>query len=200
MRVLIADGQTLFREGLASLLMSDGRLNVCGQAREGSEIVSLVVRHQAEILLLSAGIPGPPPIATVAAVSRSSPGTQTVILTDSADDSSCNALLRAGAAACFPKILTSAELIRASLEIHSSAVRPSRQETRIPFTALTDREIEVLTLVARALTNRQIATELSIVEGTVKRHLSNAFQKLGASSRLDAVRKSRQAGCLLGEQ
>lgn len=196
-RIAIADDHSLFREGLRAIFERHPALDIVAESSSGDEVVSVVHQTAADVLLLDVSMPGPPVTATIAAVRRRSPSTRIAILTMHDEQALRTNLIAAGAAAFWSKSLPSPELIAKILAL---AVAPKRdlversRGARTRIGVLSAREAEVVHLVGAALTNREIATRLGIAEGTVKRHLSSIFEKLGATSRLDAARKAARLG------
>lgn len=206
-RIAVADDHTLFRQGLVELISSTGEFEVVGEAASGPEAVAMVGRHRPALLLLDVEMPGPGARATVVELTRLYPQTKIVILTMHDDAKLLHQLLECGAAAFLVKTIARTELLAAlhamrhtggnvllsvSRETIDALNRPRSPE----HVALSDRELEVLRLTAQALTNSQIAARLYLAEATVKRHLTRIYSKLGAVSRMDAIRKATASGLL----
>lgn len=195
--VVVADDHPLFREGLTAIFERHGALEIVGESSSGDEAIAVVGQTLPNVLLLDVSMPGPPVNATIAAVRRRSPSTRIAILTMYDEQALRESLIGAGAHAFWSKSMSSSEVIAHTLAL---AVIPKRdlversRGRRSRFSVLSAREAEVVHLVGAALTNREIATRLGIAEGTVKRHLSSIFEKLGATSRLDAARKAARLG------
>ena len=191
--VAVADDHLLFREGLIALLSRDDRVSIVGQASDGESAVELVARTRPDVLLLDVSMPGMPCPATIAAVRRSSSVTRVIVLTMHADPILRATLIQAGAADYLSKAVPSARLIGSIVE----PVTGGDTGALDPLPArVTAREGEILQLAALAFSNREIAAALNIAEGTVKRHLHNVSEKLGATSRLDAARKAARLGII----
>lgn len=189
--VLLADDHLLFRQGVRSLIEDD--FEVLGEAANGDEAVTLAQALTPDVLLLDVEMPGPTAEQTINRVRRVSPDTAIVILTMHTDAVLERQLLRAGASHFVSKTIDRASLQKVVRE--AVAGTPNAQLTPSSRSArsediLTARELEVLRMVAQAYTNRDISRRLSIAEGTVKRHTTNIYVKLGATSRIDAVRKA----------
>ncbi|GAA3486450.1 response regulator transcription factor [Streptomyces cremeus] len=197
-RILAVDDHRLMRQALSELLDLYHGLTVVAQANDGETAVELAALHRPDVVLLDVEMPGPGPMANLRNIRRAAPGTRVVFLTMHDDPRLIEALLAAGAASYLHKevdreILVSA--IRSAMAggtttflPRPTAPGPGHQPAPPP---LTPRERELMELVAQGLSNRQIGSRLGITEGTVKRHLRNVFEKLGASSRLDAVNRVR---------
>jgi DNA-binding NarL/FixJ family response regulator len=199
-RVGIADDHDLFREGIAALLGRDPRLLLAGQASDAPGAVRLVDELEPDVLLLDVSMPGDPPRTTIARIRRTHPAVRIVVLTMHQDSRLRTELVRAGASAYVTKTEPSGSLIAAIL--HAAATDPPQsgsvhdpREDEV----LSAREYQVLRLIAQAYSNREIAGELHIAEGTVKRHANNINAKLGSTSRIDAVRKATTLGILAAQ-
>ncbi|MGV9275700.1 response regulator [Streptomyces griseosporeus] len=193
-RILAADDHSLLRGALCELLDLHDGLTVVAQAGDGPSAVALAAEHQPDIVLLDVEMPGPGPLQTVRALRERAPQARIVVLTMHDDARLIESLLKAGTSAYLHKevdreILVSA--IRSAMAGGKTTFLPRPVPPSGPH-PLTDRERELMTLVAEGLSNRQIGTRLGIAEGTVKRHLRNVFDKLGAASRLDAVNRLRE--------
>ena len=198
--VALADDHTLFRQGIRELLSTDPDITVVAEASSGDEVLPLVRRHQPDVLLLDVQMPGPGAQALIGRIRRNHPRTAVVVLTMHESPGVVRELLDNGAAAYLVKTIERDQLVATVHSVcHSRenvmlslprTTLESLERTQDPPSILSDRELEVLRLVARALSNAQIATQLFISEGTVKRHLTNVYAKLGATSRVDAIRKA----------
>jgi DNA-binding NarL/FixJ family response regulator len=190
-KLVLADDHALFRAGLRSLLATFPGIGVVAEASTGEEAVSEVLHHQADALVLDVEMPGQTVFTTVAAVLRARPSTQVVILTMHQDDALRRDLLKRGVHAYLSKTDPVDAVVEALQRRRSPPLLGDVSD--IP---LSDRELQVLALVGAALTNQQVAMRLGLATGTVKRHLANISDKLGAVSRLDAVRRARFLGLL----
>ncbi|WP_026424294.1 response regulator transcription factor [Actinokineospora inagensis] len=201
--IALSDDHTLFRQGLRELLSTDPGFEIIGEARTGHEAVDLVRQHRPDVLLLDVEMPGPGAKAVISQVATSSPETAVIILTMHNEPAIVRGLLESGAAAYLMKNIGREELISAVRSVSrsrdnvllsvprgtlESLERQDRQRT-----LLSARELQVLELVAAAMSNAQVAARLCISEGTVKRHLTNIYGKLGAVSRVDAIKKAVRA-------
>jgi DNA-binding NarL/FixJ family response regulator len=204
-RIVLADDHTLFRAGVREMLLTVDGMDVVNEASTGDEAVLQTVRHAPDVLLLDVEMPGLSAATVIRQVRRRCPQTRIVVLSMHHDPTVVHELLDCGAAAFLSKTSLRIELMAAirSVAADSEAVllalpratmerfeSPARSQRRGP---LTDRETDVLTLTAEALSNGQIAGRLHISEATVKRHLTNIYAKLGAVSRVDAIRKASTA-------
>jgi DNA-binding NarL/FixJ family response regulator len=211
LRVVLVDDHRLFRESLGALLAVHEGIEVVAEGGDGEEAVRLTRQHRPDVVLLDVEMPGQSVLTSLVEIRSASPSTRIVVLTMHENTTLARQLLLRGASAYLIKTIGHHELvaaIRASTEAASDMVTLSVSRGGLAGLAasgasvLSARELEVLSLVSRARSNQAIATELQISEGTVKRHLSNINNKLGSTSRLDAVRRATRARLLtpgLGE-
>ncbi|MFG2905902.1 response regulator [Kitasatospora sp. NPDC048286] len=203
-RVLAADDHVLLRTALCNLLTREPDITVVGEAGDGPMAVHQAVQLQPDVILLDLEMPGPGPIETVRQLKTAVPDSRIVVLTMHDDDELVHSLLSEGAFGYLHKSATREVLlaaVRSAVAGGTILFTPQRPTARPPRPAdrpepqnvLTSRELEVLTCVAEAMSNRQIGRRLGITEGTVKRHLRNIFTKLEATTRLDAVNKAQSA-------
>jgi DNA-binding NarL/FixJ family response regulator len=201
---LLVDDHSLVREGLRELLEAQGGIAVVGEAADSESAVSLVAEERPHVVLLDVEIPGDDAPTTVTRMRQVSPETQVLILSMYDGPELLRSLLAAGIRGYLHK--------SASIQQVAAAVRGARSDdgrvllavSRVSLAQidghtpdlLSDREREVLTLAAHALTNTQIGSRLGLTEATVKRHLRNIFVKLGAVSRIDAVNKAVSASLI----
>ncbi|MEU3623616.1 hypothetical protein BS329_13755 [Amycolatopsis coloradensis] len=203
-RIVIADDHTLLREALRDTLLVEEDMQVSGVAGDGEEVLAVAARAKPHIVLLDLEMPKHNPIRTVAGLRQITPAPRIIILTMHDGAASVHKLLNAGVSAYVSKNVSRQHLVstirsvragQAVIVATSGGLGDGTDPADRPI-SLSRRELEVLDLVAEALSNRQIATRLSITEGTVKRHLRNIFEKLDANSRIDAVRKAQGASLL----
>jgi len=197
-RVVIADDHTLFREGVVEICQAETELRIVGQADSGDGAIALVQETKPDVVLLDVEMPGPGPEETLGRILRDPSSPRVAILTMHDDARMVNRLLSLGAQAFISKSATREELLAAVLALRRdrdqvvlSVPKSTMSQLRKPVDGpLSARELEVLGLVARGLSNAQIATELFISEGTVKRHLTNIYLKLEVRSRMHAINKA----------
>jgi len=200
--VVVADDQQAVREGLVALLGLLDDITVVASAGNGREAVETLAAHPADVVLMDLRMPELDGVAATRLIRRDHPGTAVVVLTTYADDTSIADALRAGARGYLTKDAGRAEIAAAlrsaaagqatfTAEVSDRLVAAldgrTRAKAELPD-GLTTREAEVLGLIARGLTNAEIAKELFIGEATVKTHINNAFAKIGARHRAEAVR------------
>ena len=204
LRVLLADDHHLFREGLRQLLNATGEIEVVGEAANGEEAVRMARELSPRVILMDINMPIVDGIRATEAVSRHCPNTSVIVLTMFWEDDYAIQAVRAGAKGYLLKNARSEEVIRAVrlAAAGGSAIDPSlapvllreyhRMLTRSPEDtqregSLTQRDLTLLRLLAAGYNNRQIASELSLAESTVKNSLSALFQKIGVRDRTQAV-------------
>jgi len=200
--VLLVDDHALFREGVAEIFVAEESLRVVGEAASGEEAVALVQELNPDVVLLDVEMPGLGAEETLRRILRTSPSSQVIVLTMHDDARLVRSLVASGARAYVIKSATREELLATIRTVQRDANRIILSVSRDTLESLegrneellSTRELEVLTLVAEGMSNAQIARRLYIAEGTVKRHLTNIYAKLGVVSRIDAVNKAISAG------
>jgi len=197
--ILIVDDHAVVREGLCSLLMAYDDMRVVGEAGDLAAAAALAARERPDIILLDIGIPGGDGGAAVRQLRSSSPTSSVLIVSRREGPELVKAALAAGARGYLPMNIHGQELVVAIRAVLADPERIVLGVSRASLAygrgmpgpeTLSEREREVLELVGQALSNRQIASRLSLTEATVKRHLRNIFVKLGAVSRIDAVNRA----------
>jgi DNA-binding NarL/FixJ family response regulator len=203
-RILVVDDQTVVREGLILLLNLLPDIEVVGSAGDGERAVELVAELRPEVVLMDLRMPRVDGAEATRRIKADHPEVEVVVLTTYADDESIFAALRAGARGYLTKDAGADEIARAVAAVRGGAAQldPAVQRRLVeavasgerPATApdglpdgLTPREAEVLRLIARGLSNAEIARDLFISEATVKSHINNLFAKAGLRDRAQAV-------------
>ncbi len=200
--VLIADDQTLFREGLRLLLANDPAIAVVGEAADSLQAVRLVEALQPDILLLTINMAGPSTLEAIALIRQKSAVTQVLVLSRLPEDALIEQALQVGAKGYLSTALGYKDLIKAIQAIHAGEIWAERKvlaevlehlrqktvATTAPLSerheALTDREQEIVRWAIQGMTNKEIAARLGISDKTVKSHLGKIFGKLQISRRL----------------
>ncbi len=205
-RVLVVDDQQLIREGIASLLALQDGINVVGTANDGREAIEQAVALQPDVVLMDIRMPVMDGVAAVTALRQRQPGIRVIMLTTFDDEEYVVAALKAGATGYLLKDLPSRELADAVRLAHrgitpldpaAAALVTKALTARVqPTVELPERELAVLRLVARGLTNREIAAELFLSEGTVKNYLSKVLERLGLRDRTQAALYARDRGLI----
>jgi DNA-binding NarL/FixJ family response regulator len=212
-RVLIVDDQSLFREGLRTLLSVQPEFEVVGEAGNGEEAVQLVTELRPEIVLMDLRMPVMDGVAATNKLHLDTPDVKVIVLTTFDDDENVFEGLRAGAVGYLLKDVSSLKLFEAihaaargeyfllpsiTAKIVSELKRVSQPGVvpQVMIEPLSGRELEILRLVAEGLSNKEIAEKLVIAEGTVKNHLSSILAKLSARDRMQAVVFARKIGLI----
>jgi DNA-binding NarL/FixJ family response regulator len=198
-RVLVADDHAVVRQGLRTFLELQEDVEVVGEAVDGEEALVAVERLTPDVVLLDLVMPRLGGVEALGRIRELSPRTRVLVLTSFADDDKLLPAVRAGAAGYLLKDVEPQELLRAIRTVHGGeglldpAVTARVMEeaasrgSRAPAHHLTDRELEVLRLIARGHANKRIASDLGVAEKTVKTHVSNILAKLGVADRTQAA-------------
>ncbi|MGD8201324.1 response regulator [Ornithinimicrobium sp. W1679] len=208
-RVLLVDDHPIFREGLVAALEGEPTVEIVGEAATGEEALAQVARLVPDVVLLDLAMPGMSGIEVTRAVARDHPAVRVLVLTMQADDESLFAAVRAGAAGYLLKGAHRQEVLRAVGAVaDGEAVFGAPVASRIlaqltgqgtggadaPFPQLTDREREILDLVARGLGNQAIAARMHLAPKTVRNNVSTILQKVQAADRGEAIARARSLG------
>lgn len=202
-RVLITDDHAVVRQGLRMFLELDPDLEIVGEAADGAEAVRLAKGLRPDVVLMDLLMPVMDGIAAIAAIRQTMPDVEVVALTSVLEDASVVSAVRAGATGYLLKDTDAEELRRAvkaaaagQVQLSPEAAIRLMREVRSPESpeTLTERETEVLQLLARGQANKEIARNLSIGEKTVKTHVSNILGKLGVQSRTQAALHAMRVG------
>jgi len=211
-RVMLVEDHVLVREGTRELLEREEDLEVVAEAGDGEEAVRLAELRRPDVILMDVAMPRLNGIEATRRIKAANPATAVLVLTAYDDDQYIFAFLEAGAAGYLLKDVSTRDLVRAIRAVHAgeSVLHPAVARKVVDYFAkratgkpaegapetLTLRELEVLRLAARGMTNQQIADELTISVRTVQVHLSNIFGKLGVGSRTEAVLHALRRGWL----
>jgi DNA-binding NarL/FixJ family response regulator len=208
-RVLVADDHPIVRDGLAALFASRAEVELVGLADDGTEALDLSDELQPDVVVMDLHMPGTSGIDAIGKIARTSPHIAVLVLTMLEDDDSLFAAMRAGARGYLVKGAAQEEILGAILAVaRGEAVfgpavasrvldyffREPPGRTRDLFPELTDRERQVLELIAQGLPNAAISTRLALSDKTVRNYVSNIFTKLHVADRARAIVVARDAG------
>ncbi len=217
-RILVVDDYAPFREGLRAMLRSEGDLQLIGEATNGKEALELAAQLQPDVILMDLQMPEMSGIEATGAIVETSPHISILVLTMFQDDNSVFTALQAGARGYLLKGALKADILRAirgvsrgeaifgptiarRLMTYFAGLKqtvlpplPSPSPKTPTFPELTEREHEVLNLIAEQLTNGEIAERLTLSPKTVRNHVSNIFSKLQVASRAQAIMRVRETG------
>jgi DNA-binding NarL/FixJ family response regulator len=204
-RLLIVDDHPVVRDGLRGMLAADPSLEVVGEASDGAEAIRLVESLRPDIVLMDLRMPGLGGVAAIKALAEQGAEARVLVLTTYDSDSDVTPALEAGATGYLLKDAPQEQLVRAiqaaargeSVLAPSVATRLVSQLRAPAQDALSDRELEVLGLIAQGETNRGAAARLFISEATVKTHLLHIYEKLGVNDRAAAVAAAYERGLLI---
>jgi DNA-binding NarL/FixJ family response regulator len=197
-KVLVADDHPLFREGVAEIIAAEDDIEIIGEAANGLEAIAIAEREQPDVVLLDVEMPVMGAEDAIGAILRAAPSSKVVVLTMYDEPRLVREMLSLGAHGYIVKNAKREALLGAVHAVHAVedniVLLVSRSTSdRLEGTKkdeLSDRELEVLLLMARGMSNSQIASCLHIAESTVKRHLTHIYAKLGVCSRADAAKKA----------
>jgi NarL family two-component system response regulator LiaR len=199
-RVLVTDDQAIVRKGICALLATERDIEVVGEARDGYQALAEIDRASPDVVLMDLVMPGMDGLEATRRITASQPGVRILVLTSFAGDDKVLPAVKAGALGYLLKDSRPEELVQAIRQVyrgesslHPLVARRLLQELASPAgraeeaDSLTEREIEVLRLVAHGHSNREISEQLTISEATVRTHVSNILSKLNLCSRTQAA-------------
>jgi DNA-binding NarL/FixJ family response regulator len=199
-RVLLADDHAIFRDGLRKLLDADEDITIVGEAQNGAECIRMLTKLKPDILLLDLRMPDKDGLAVLEEVNFDTLPTRVVVLTAAEDDRDVVRAMRLGARGVVLKQSATDLLVKSIHRVHAGEIwldnrmtaevmkafsKSSESGPRREKPLLSDREKEIVQLVAQGFRNKEIGEKLFISEQTVKNHLHNIFDKLGVSDRLE---------------
>jgi len=209
MRILIADDHPVVREGLSAMLSRKHDIQVVGEAGNGSEAIDKAKELQPDIILMDLRMPEVDGVEAMHQITAENPDIKFIVLTTYDNDEHIFKGIEAGARAYLLKDAPREDLFKAIRAVYKgeSLIQPAiagkvlarfaelSRQAEVPD-SLSERELEVLTLMANGAPNKKIATELFITESTVKSHVQTVFQKLGVNSRTEAISESIKKGLI----
>ena len=198
-RILVADDYLVVRKGLVTVINSQPDMVVVAEAMNGRQAVEMFQQHAPDIVLIDLRMPLMSGLEAVKAIRRQSADARIIVLTMYDGDEDIHRAFQAGARAYLLKDMVGEEMLQAIHEVYAGRrhIPPeigARLAERLPLSELTAREVEVLTLIVKGLTNSDIAGVLKISKGTVKIHVNNIYGKLGVNDRTQATTTALQRG------
>lgn len=200
-RVLCVDDHPLVRKGIASIIGNEPDMKLVAEAGNGRDAIAMFKAHQPDVTLMDLRMPNMDGIETARHIRAEFPDAKIIALTSFDGDQEIYRALEAGVRGYLLKEMVHTEVVRAIRAVQAGKrLMPSEVAERLtdyfPKAALTPREVEVLTLVAAGLANKEIAHKLGTADGTVKIHVQNILSKLNASDRTHAVTIAIQRGII----
>lgn len=200
-RILIVDDHPVVRAGLSSMLATQPGIDVTGSASSGEEALEMVRRDMPDLLLLDLRMPGMSGIDTLLALKAMKATARVIILTSFEMDENIYRAVQAGALGYLLKDTSQNQMLEAITTVHSGkryipSQIAARLAERMMRSNLTVREVEILEMLAKGLTNKQIGTALSISDNTVRNHVNSIMEKMEVSDRTEAVAVAIQQGIL----
>lgn len=199
-RILIADDHAVVREGLSTLIGTEPGMTVVGEAADGNEAVQMMRQHNPDVILLDMVMPNKDGLAAITEIKQENPNAHILVLTSFADDDKVFPAIKSGALGYLLKNASPQRLLQAIRDVHRGEPSMSpdiakklmlemQRPQELPLTEepLTEREVDVLRLIAQGLSNQEIAEKLVIGEGTVRTHVSNILSKLHLANRTQAA-------------
>lgn len=200
-RILIVDDHPVVLAGLASMLGTQPGIEVVGAAQSGEDALNILARTPTDLVLLDLRMPGMSGIDTLQAFRRAKVGARTIVLTSFETDENIYGAVQAGAQGYLLKDTPQANMVEAIRAVHSGRryLPPNiaaRLAERMMRTNLTSRELEVLNMLSRGLTNKEIGTVLQISSNTVRNHVNSIIEKLEVSDRTEAATTAIHRGLI----
>jgi len=191
-RVLVADDHLILRLGLVTLVNGETDMTVIGEASSGQQVIEFFRQHRPDVTLMDLRMPGINGVEAIAAICAEDPDAKVIVLTIHKGDEAVYQALRAGARGYLLKDIATDDILAAIRSVYEGrrCIPPqiaARMAERIRHSDLTPREIDVLKLIAKGFSNKQIGDRLGIAEATVKNHVVSLLGKLGVQDRTHAV-------------
>ena len=213
-KVLIADDQTLFREGIKDVLTGEKWISVVGEAADGEEAVALAKKLKPDVILMDIKLPKMDGISATRVIKKADPNINILMLSSFEDEAHVMDAVQAGANGYLSKMLPAAELVNSIRTFTTEGLMIPQQmmgkllqglrkmgEPNAPTQAmLTKTEVKVLDMLGSGLSNKELAMELNCSVKTIKNHLNSAFHKLGVTSRTEAVVKAIKLGIISSDK
>jgi two-component system NarL family response regulator len=198
-RVLVVDDHSLLRTGVANIINQEADLEVVAQATDGGEGVEAFERHRPDVTLMDLRMPQMEGVEAVRRIREIDPQARVIVLTTYDADEDIARALQAGAKAYILKDIAADALVACIRDVlagktYLAPTAAAKLAERVTQVQLTPRELAALRLLANGESNKEIATSLEISERTVKSHLGHLFEKLGVTSRTEAVRVATRRG------
>jgi DNA-binding NarL/FixJ family response regulator len=200
-RILVADDHAVVRSGLVGILNAQADMSVVCDAADGLRAVELFFEHSPDVALIDLQMPGLDGVAVVEALRAKHPDARVIILTTYDTDDDIERSLKAGAKAYLLKDVDPRDLVQCIRDVIAgkTSVAPAvaaKLANRLTRVQLTMRELEVLKLIAKGQSNKEIGAGLNIAESTVKLHVNTLFEKLGVTSRTEAMKVGLERGLI----
>lgn len=213
-KVLIADDQTLFREGIKDVLTGEKWISVVGEAADGEEAVALAKKLKPDVVLMDIKLPKMDGITATRNIKKTEPNINILMLSSFEDEAHVMDAVQAGANGYLSKMLPAVELVNSIRTFTTEGLMIPQQmmgkllqglrkmgEPNAPTQAmLTKTEVKVLDMLGSGLSNKELAMELNCSVKTIKNHLNSAFHKLGVTSRTEAVVKAIKLGIISSDK
>ena len=210
LRILIADDHQIVRRGLRMTIEAEKDMQVAADAENGSQVLSLIKKHKPDIVLMDMQMPEMDGVDALKQLRVEFPALPVLILTTFSDDAHVYAALRAGASGFLLKEMNGDELVSAirgaaqgKPQLHPEIARRLMARAPMPddpFESLTERERDILKLIAKSMSNKEIASQLFLTEMTVKGYVSDLFAKLGVNDRTQAALMDVRFGLVKPEE
>jgi DNA-binding NarL/FixJ family response regulator len=200
-RIMVADDHSIVRDGIISIVAAEKDLQLVAQAGDGIKAVELVKKHPPDILLLDLRMPGRDGLEVIAEIQSLQLQTRVIVLTTFESEQDIHKALKAGARGYLLKDTPRPELLDAIRRVHcgETCIPPRISQKlveKMNHPELTEREVEILRLIADGESNKAIGDKLGITEGTVKTHVKGLLKKLHAPGRTAAVREAARQGLI----
>jgi NarL family two-component system response regulator LiaR len=199
-RVLVVDDQTVVREGLVAILANYPEVEVIGQAADGNQALGIIRQEKPNVVLLDLQMPGLDGLATIPKIREIAPSTRIMVVTSFADSDKVYQAIKSGALGYILKDATREQLVQAIQDVAQgrASLQPSiavkliqeinhPSESKVTADPLTRRELETIRLIARGLSNQEIAAELVVNERTIAKYVSSILDKLHLANRTQAA-------------